>query len=73
MPDWRCSEGGCLWSEAEPAGLDSEMPHLGGDKGILARAGIFGRQLITGGDVFVVENLGGAARLLLAGGRGHDP
>ena len=43
MPDWRCSEGGGLWSEAEPAGLGGEMPHLGDDEGILARAGIFGR------------------------------
>ena len=40
MPDLRCSEGGRLWSEAEPAGLGGEMPHLGDDEGILARVGI---------------------------------
>ena len=49
------------------------MPHLGDEEGILARAGIFGRQLITDGNVFVVENLGGVARLLLPSRCGHDP
>ena len=35
-----CCEGGRPWSEAEPAGLGGEMPHLGDEEGILARAGI---------------------------------
>ena len=35
--DWRCSGCGRFWSEAEPAGLGGEMPHLGHDEGILAR------------------------------------
>jgi hypothetical protein len=30
-------------SPAKPDGLGGEMPHLGDDEGILARAGIFGR------------------------------
>jgi hypothetical protein len=37
--DWRCSGCGRFWSEAEPAGLGGEMPHLGHDEGILARPG----------------------------------
>ena len=49
------------------------MSHLGDDEGILARAGIFGRRLITGGNVLGVENLGGDAPDLRLCRRGHHP
>ena len=37
------------------------------------RAGIFGRQLITGEHVFGFAIIGGAVRLLLTGKRGYNP